>query len=74
LIVVSHRLTAQNIEMELTDPQKESLRKAREVIRELYYGYSVREMANRPEEVVASLNEILGENWSFHMGNYVKEK
>lgn len=58
--------------MELTDPQKESLRKARGVIRELYYGYSVREMANRPEEVVQEINEILGENWDFHKGDYAK--
>lgn len=58
--------------MELTDPQKESLRKAREIIRELYYGYSVREMVNRPEETIKEINEILGENWDFHKGDYAK--
>lgn len=60
--------------MELTDPQKDTLRKARSVIRDLLYGWSARELADRPEQIVKELNEILGEDWDFHKGDYPNEK
>jgi hypothetical protein len=60
------------MDMELTEPQKDTLRKARTLIRDLVYGWSQRELADRPETIVQEINEILGESWDFHKGDFVK--
>jgi hypothetical protein len=53
--------------------EKEAIRLARSLIRDMAHGWPVRELAETPEEVCRRLSAILREKYDFAHGNVTEE-
>ncbi len=52
----------------MTQEEKDTLRLARSLIRDLAFGWPVEELAERPDEVCKSLTALIGGSYDFDSG------
>ena len=59
--------------LKYTEQQIETIELARSLIRDLAHGWTVSELAERPENICERLSQLLGESYDFEAGEVIRK-